>query len=134
MHTTSKQIELKGPACSCSKEYIRQLKELQNLSNQDSFRSCVHMNPICVYAVVCFSLIAMRDKLARLALNRSCTVVAVAYSENLDFVIQRVFNEANFRAETQPFIRHKKANENTERCNTKIETRSNEAMRPKPTL
>ena len=57
-----------------------------------------------------------------LYLNRSCTVVAVAYSENLDFFIQRVFNEANFRAETQPFIRHKKANENTERCKTKIGT------------
>ena len=36
-------------------------------------------------------------------LNISYTVVAVAYSENLDFVIQRVFNGANFRAETQPF-------------------------------
>ena len=32
----------------------------------------------------------------------------MAYSENLDFVIQHVFIEANFRAETQPFIRHRR--------------------------
>ena len=40
-------------------------------------------------------------------LNRSCTVVAVAYQKSLDFVIQRIFITANFRAETQPFIRQK---------------------------
>ena len=30
------------------------------------------------------------------------------FIEDFDYVIQHVFNEANFLAETQPFIRHKR--------------------------
>ena len=56
--------------------------------------------------------------------------MGLRYEKWKDFVVQHIFNETNFRAETQPFIRHKNEMKMQEKDTIKKYHRSNEAMKP----